>query len=273
MSPKKAVKLKPAQPLRSWSPSTLKAYEECALRLRYEKIERLCQKCFGGEVVKRNGVQACTKCRQPPPPEGEALAKGNVIHKAAELYIRGLPPYNAASPKIPDGLKNPKVAKLLKVLRQGYKDRVVRVELELAFTSMWKPTDWRSSDAWVRMKMDVIHLAGGGVVRVLDWKTGRFKPGDFEDPLNTYAVGALTAGLGQRAEAQLVFTEEGQFVPKTAPKAGDAGWLDVKDLKKAQKEWEARVKPMLTDTSFSPRPGDYCRYCPFSRNKGGPCEF
>lgn len=267
-SKKTAVKVKPAPKLTSWSPSSLKAYEECAQRLRYEKVEKLCQKCFGGAVLKVRGVLSCTKCGQPPPPEGVHLATGNVIHGAAEMFIRG-----QGGDKVPDGLRNSKVSKLLKVLRQGYKDRVVRVELELAFTSSWKPTEWFSKEAWVRMKMDVIHLLGEGVVRVIDWKTGQFKPADYDDALNVYAVGSLTAGLGQRAEAQLVFTQSGDFVPEKPPKAGEAGWLELKDLARAQTTWERRVKPMLNDTVYAPRPGAYCRHCPFSRNKGGPCEY
>lgn len=263
-----AVKVKPAPKLVSWSPSTLKAYEECPQRTRYEKVEKLCPACFKGALEWHHGIQACSVCKALPPPEGEHLAKGNRIHEAAEMYIRG-----QGGAKVPPGLTNPKVAKLVKVLRQGYKDRQVRVELDLAFTSSWKPTEWRAKDAWVRMKMDVIHLLGEGVVRVIDWKTGRFKPADYDDALNIYAVGALTAGLGTRAEARLVFTEGGEFVPEKPPKKGDAGWLEEGDLVKAQKEWARRALPMLNDTMYPPRPGIYCRYCLFSRNKGGPCEF
>ena len=40
-----------------------------------------------------------------------------------------------------------------------------------------------------------------------------------------------------------------------------------------KKHWEKRSKAMLADTSFKATPGDACRWCAYSKTKGGPCEY
>jgi len=156
----------------------------------------------------------------------------------------------------------------LDTLRAAYKQQKCRVELDLAFTKDWRLTQWMAQDVYVRFKMDVIHLLDGKRSEITDWKTGRFKPEEeFDDQLNGYAVAALTAGFGEETTAQLCFTDQGQTV------RSEAGTLKRSDLGKAQKALDARAKRMFVDKVFPPRAGNSCRWCPFSSNKGGPCEY
>jgi hypothetical protein len=48
---------------------------------------------------------------------------------------------------------------------------------------------------------------------------------------------------------------------------------DAKELPKLRESWNKKVTPMLNDTRFSPKPGNHCRWCTFSKTKGGPCKF
>jgi hypothetical protein len=41
-----------------------------------------------------------------------------------------------------------------------------------------------------------------------------------------------------------------------------------------KKKWEGRIKALFADDTFAPRPSDFaCRFCDYSKEKGGPCEF
>lgn len=222
----------------SWSPSRLGAYENCPASAKYKYIEKL------------------------PEPPSPTLDRGIEIHKGAEDYV------THRTRKLHEDLQNPKVKKLLGVLRKDYKLKKVRVELELAFTREWKPCHWLAKDVYVRFKLDVLHLRPGKSALVIDWKTGKFKPdGEYDQQLSAYAVGALSSGLVESVTAQLVFTDCGEVVERPA------GTLTLKDLPKAQKLWDKKAKAMLSDTRFAPRPGNSCRWCPFSTNRGGPCKF
>ncbi len=223
----------------SWSPSKLDLYLECPAKAKYKYIDKL------------------------PDPGGPALERGSEIHKAAEMYVTG-----RRSDVHPD-LQNVKVKKLLGALKKDYTAKKVRVEMELAFTQAWKACHWLAPDVYVRFKIDVVHFIKDGAAKVIDWKTGRFKEEDpkYDAQLGGYAVAVLSSGLVKSATAQLVFTDAGQVVERPS------GTLALKDLATAQKYWDKKAKPLLNDTKFAPRPGDYCRYCPYSTNKGGPCRF
>lgn len=220
-----------------WSPSKLACYEQCPRQAKYKFVDKL------------------------PDPGSAAMQRGNEIHGAAEDYIRGL------TTKVHPDLK--KVRPMLLSLRKGYIDRTVRVELALGFDKQWKLLpDWFHDDTWLRIKVDVLHFVSPDFTKVIDWKTGKLKEGDvYDDAMRLYAIAALSAGFGNETVAQLVFTDFGKTVDRPA------GQLSMTELPKARREWDDRVKKMTKDKTLSTRPGFYCRWCTYSRNKGGPCEF
>lgn len=249
----RAEALRPAA-FRAWSPSALKDYEECPRRTMLERAKRLCRRCFQGVVRKQ-----CSHCGEGEPPRGEALERGERIHRDAEMYIRG-------QGKLTADLQ--KVRRQLGDLRSAYRQGQARVELQLAFTRKWKLTEWLAQDVYVRFKLDVLRLLGRTQSRVTDWKTGRYRPEeDFSDQLNGYAVAALSAGFGEEVEAELVFTDIGK------PITTGAGRLTLPRLGQAQQALDRRARRMLSDQLFAPRPGRYCTWCRYSANAGGPCEF
>lgn len=223
----------------SWTVSKLGQYNKCPAQAKFKNLDKL------------------------PEPPSPALARGSEIHEAAEMYVAG------RMPKLAEELKHPKIKALLDKLKAEYKLKKVRVELELAFTRQWKPCHWLAKDVYVRFKIDCVHFLKDGAVYVIDWKTGKFKPNDpeYDDQLHAYCTAILSTGLAKTAQAALVFTDTGDVVEREGQP------LTLAQLPAAQKGWDKKAKPMLADTRHAPRPGNACRWCAYSANKDGPCEF
>lgn len=221
----------------SWTVSKLNGYNECPAKAKYKNIDKL------------------------PEPSSPALARGTEIHGHAEQYITG------REKKLVEELSNPVIKKMLNALRKDYKLKKVRVEMELAFTKDWKVCHWLAKDVYVRFKIDCVHWKGEKKVHVIDWKTGRFKPSEeYQEQLHAYCVALLSSGLAEEATSALVFTDSGDIVKSDTT-------LTMADLPAAQQKWDKKALPMLSDSVHAPRPGNACRWCPYSTNRGGPCEF
>lgn len=234
--PTKAVKK-----LTSWSFSRWAMYEECPLKTKLRHIDKLAPKV---------------------PPDRKAMDRGTDIHKLAEDYTLG------TLKKLPPELKLFKQEFL-----QARKAKDVKVELELAFDRGWNVCDWKDwNRAWVRIKIDLA-VKVRKVLKVVDHKTGRLKTTEYGPQLELYALGGLLEDSKvDTVKTELWFLDQGEIVPdaKAEPLAGIYHRSDLSSLKK---KWEIRVAPMLNDTQFAPRPGNYCRWCDYSAKKGGPCKF
>jgi hypothetical protein len=80
------------------------------------------------------------------------------------------------------------------------------------------------------------------------------------------AAGLLPSPVSA-VQAELWYLDQGVIWPE-APNP-----VSVKQYPKLQKLWGQRTKAMLTDKTFKPRPGNACRWCTYSKAKGGPCQY
>lgn len=228
----------------AWSPSRLNDYETCPAKANYKYVLRL------------------------PEPPAEALDRGSRIHGEAEQFIIG------KEKAVPKDLG--RVKRELLRLRKKHAKGLVHVEKALAFDDGWSPVDWFSKDAWLRCKLDVVEVVSMGAKKlvksalVTDWKTGRNNPRDAEkhgQQLNLYALAVVQSSLAERVRARLIFTDTGESVDRPE------GTVSTKDAITLREKWEARVAPMMRDRTFDPTPNFTCRWCAFSKAKGGPCKF
>lgn len=136
-------------------------------------------------------------------------------------------------------------------------------EGEWAFTRAWTETRWDDwTGAWVRMKLDA-HDIQGTRLRVIDFKTGKER--NYEKQLELYGLGGFKRfPQAEEVEAEIWYTDFGKI---------DGFTFTRRDAASLQKTWEKRVAKMMADTEFRPRPGNHCRWCPFSKAKNGPCEY
>ena len=94
-------------------------------------------------------------------PQSHAMSYGNIVHKAAEKFVRDdvdIPEKFAYMRETIEHLKNKKGDKLC--------------ELRMAITQDAKATTWMAKDVWLRSIADLI-IKTGDKARIIDYKTGK----------------------------------------------------------------------------------------------------
>ena len=229
--------------LTSWSYSVYNSYIKCALSVMFEKIQRI-------------------KIEEPPNPHFE---KGDRVHKSAESHIKGTGKAPTVIPELV-GVKD-----RLNVFR---KMRAM-AELEWAFTKDYVQTSWFGRDAWLRMKVDVCATSSEPpLIQITDWKTGKVYP-EHKQQRSLYALGGLQMaelGLlpGIKSGDKAVELIAEHLSTDTTQSATER--FKMKDLKPLKREWGARIKGMMSDTTYRATTGFHCRYCKFRKSAGGPCQ-
>jgi RecB family exonuclease len=233
-----ATKVIPIKQITAWSFSRYSDYKKCPALAKYKHIDKLKE------------------------PGSAAMDRGTAIHKLAEDYtlgkIKALPPELLSF--------KPEFAAVKKLKSK-------MVEEQWAYKADWSPAAWNDwSGAWLRVKMDLAFIRDDNTLVVIDHKTGKFRPEQHEayvEQLELYAAAGFVQCPDVLAvEPRLWYIDEGLDWPPEDTKPYLA-----KDAKKLRTTWEKRVKPMLNDTTFAPKPGDACRWCHFRRSNGGPCKF
>jgi CRISPR/Cas system-associated exonuclease Cas4 (RecB family) len=234
-----------ATQITSWSYSRYSLYTQCPLKAKLSIIDKL---------------------KEPPSP---AMERGTAIHKEAEDYMKG------SIARLPASLKS--LAPEFKAIRAARKKNpaLVPIEETWAMRRDWSITTWNDwNECWLRVKLDAAVRTGSDVV-VNDVKTGKFRAdniGDYEVQLQLYGLGALIMFGGipdVRVTARLLYVDAGTVHPEPEK----AAVYVAKDLLALKKDWERRVKPMLSDKTFAPKPNRYCYSCSFRKDAGGPCAY
>ena len=194
-----------------------------------------------------------------PLPAGKsehANDRGNRIHDAAEMYVKG------GVELIPELTK---FESEFNVLRDLHKEGRVSLEGEWAVNLEWEPVAWSSDDAWCRMKLDALVLSKDKLhARVIDYKSGK------------------------RHGNEIKHTEQGQIYQLATflryPDIQDItvefwytdlGETDIKNYSRIQgvqyfNKYNSRLLAISSATEFPPNPNAFsCRWCPYN---GNACE-
>lgn len=217
----------------AWSYSRYADYKQCPAKFMYKHLKKL------------------------PDPGNAAMNRGNTIHKMAEDFIR-------AKIDIPPELES--VRRELEYCR----DNMAVAEESWGFRNDWgwigRP-GWFGADVWFRAKTDVRLLYEDDTLLLIDWKTGK-KYFDNEQQIELFALAGFRRFPNvTEVDTRLLYTDadpddnEIQRVYK------------VKELEAIQRDWTKRVVPMFKDRRFAPTPSGKCGWCPYSKEKGGPCKF
>lgn len=247
--------------IKAWSWSRYRTYQQCPLKAKLTILEK----------------------RQEP--KSPAMQRGADLHEELAAYLKG------TRRALSKDLKP--LAPVLAPLREQFKrlrqlqakGTAPIAEEQWAFTAKWTRTEWTNwAGAWCRVVLDVMWWVSETRVRVRDWKSGRMSEKEVNEYLEQLELYALAVLLRyphcKEVAPDLYFIDAQQAYP--APK--ELIVFTQADVPRLKKAWQLRVKRMLADTKFSPKPGWYCPGCYFNASTAygwkvkvakpaGPCKF
>lgn len=233
-------KLKPKQ-FKSWSYSRYTDYARCPAYANYKHNLKL------------------------PEPKSDAMARGIEIAKIEEDFFGG-------KVKLPK-LKTVVHPNVVGDLANAKKQKTLFFEQNWGFDLKWKETDYFDwTNCALRIKVDFgWQDLDTGIVHLRDNKTGKYNDYDVEKyllQLDLYRAGAAARFPNAKGfTSQLIYTDLGIRYPQ------EPLVVSMAEALKAQKQWDKRVKPLLNDKLFPPKPNKGCGWCAFSKSKGGPCKY
>lgn len=181
-----------------------------------------------------------------------AMERGQKMHENIEGYLNGweteLIPENAAWKEALDALKQ--------------KD--FKAEQALGFDSSWnKLPDWFSKATWLRVKMDASYKEGAKG-KAIDFKSGKYRIPSTEQ-IELYAIGLHAANPElEEVSAEFWFIDTGEVYEKAYTRA---------ELLALRKKYEGYAGSMYNEAAWNPEPSRECRWCPYSKTKGGKCKY
>lgn len=239
----------------SWSLSSVKTFEQCGLKAKFRYVDRL------------------------PEPRSDKANRGVQFHRDIELFLRGelstLPPELSFYAQWFTELKTYEI----------YPEHTIRLSRD------WNPTA-EGEKYWYKGILDLKVVRRGAKqisngqssektgdkevvgaippteVIIYDWKTGAIYP-EHQDQRTLYSVATF-------AEHPTVLSVRAIHVYVDLRKLREQTFHrdQMHDLRKP---WEDRANKFLTALQnvdfLIPNPGFHCRYCPYSKVKGGPCRF
>ncbi len=249
--------------IKAWSFSRYGDYDDCPRKAKYKHVQRIVEPI--------------------PSPEDEPdhpLNRGSRIHKEAEDFLL-FAQANGPGGELPESLST--FAEEFDVLARDAGN--CHVEEQWTFKKDWSRTSWFARNAWLRVKLDCAHLIEDGVLRVIDFKTGKCRPEQVDKYRRQTSLYALAAFIMfpdvKEVRAELWFVDPGVLVAEgsltnphdpNSEKYTGFNFTREPDAEGLKEKWLRMSHAMLIDETFAPNPTFKCRWCYFSKKKGGICE-
>jgi hypothetical protein len=219
--------------VKSWSFSALSTFEKCQHQIKLSRVDGI------------------------PQESGPAAERGNRIHQHIEDFIKGESEELSADVKY--------FHSLIENLRYEYADAKVMVEDEWAYGTEWESAEYRSRDAWCRMKLDALHWESETCAIAYDWKTGKKFGNEFKHSQQgqLYAIGTfLLFPNAEHVTVKFIYVDQNDTLEKTYTR--DEAMLFLPS-------WTKRGVRMTQTTEFIPSPSIHtCRWCPYKEEA---CEW
>lgn len=185
---------------------------------------------------------------------GPALVRGSRIHDDIDVYLKGW------------GQELPKEA-------QPWAEYIAEIKTQptltgengLGFDNGWNLLEnWFHPETWLRSKIDA-RYHDGDFVKIIDWKTGKYREPS-TDQLKLYAAAApsLVPGVST-IQVEMVYIDQ---YPKTY-----VAEYTKDDVPLIRRDFEKEIEALYETEAWPTQPSRLCRWCPYSRHNGGPCEF
>jgi hypothetical protein len=185
-------------------------------------------------------------------PSNEAMKRGSKMHEDIEAYLQGwvttLPPELESWRTHLDELKASEFV----------------AEQAVGLDKDWQPLrDWFQPTTWLRSKMDAKSKRDKALT-VIDFKSGKYRvPSD--EQIELYAI----VGHAQHPEVEEV-TAEFWFIDLDDSYSRT---YTAAELLALRKKYEALAAAMYNTQVWSESPSRNCKWCNYSRSRGGPCKY
>lgn len=183
----------------------------------------------------------------------EAAVRGDDVHQSAEDYLAG---------------KRDDVH--IDILQhQGFfnqlRDAGAQPETKFAVDREWKPCSYDSSDRLIRGKID-IELADAQTIYEL--KTGK-RYEEHMSQMNLYGLIKLIEWETDHVDVICFYLDQPLSYKTNPQKISYA-----KDMVGSYKYfWNLAIEEIENDQTYMANPTWKCKFCPYSRDNKGPCEF
>lgn len=233
----------------AWSYSRYADYQLCPLKFKLKHIDKM----------KEEG--------------SPAMQRGSDIHKLGETFLTAPPAKGKKVPVVP-----PEYA--------HFKDEMLQlrgldpmVEQQWGFTQNWEPATgsgrdphgWFAKDTWLRIVCDVAVFYDDDTADIIDFKTGRMYDTNQEQMELFSAAPFMKRPTLKHVTTRLWYLDVPD--PKGTGDNVVVQEFTRDDFERIKKQWIKRIVPMFKDQRFAPTPNDKCRWCSFSKEKGGPCKY
>lgn len=193
-------------------------------------------------------------------PESPHFVKGMRVHAGVDSFLRNRTPM---LPREADPMRSDLVA--LKA------NKTLRGEEAWGYDDEWQPlpvTGYFSKADRLRAKVDAMYWPNAKEIEIIDFKTGQVRESGLDQPRFYAMLALLRYSKAMAAYFSLWFLEHDKILPDLE----DRKPLRRKDLPKTMDEFSKRIKDVVSKTGAA-EPGIYCKWCPFAKNKGGPCQY
>jgi len=187
-----------------------------------------------------------------PSGSSPAMERGTKMHQNIESYLNGW-----VTTLIPEVIA-------WKEALDALKEKDFKAEQALGFDKEWgKLSDWFGKTTWLRVKMDASYVEGNKGTAI-DFKSGKYRVPSKEQ-VELYAIGLHAANPSlMEVSAEFWFLDTGETYERT---------YTAKELLDLRKKYEQYVAPIYADKTWAPNPSNECRWCPYSKTKGGTCKY
>lgn len=183
-----------------------------------------------------------------PQEKSPQAARGTDVHKSIEDYLTG------ATRKVHE------VMTPFSHILQDLKAKRADVEFKIGITKDWKVTSF--NNGYGRSVLDSAYVMDD-LVDIQEWKTGKMYDDHTEQRHLYILFASVNWPKAKHFKIQSYYFDLGK--KKTLN-------LERAELPAVQTDFNARITIMANDDIHAPRPGYYCGWCPYSRQKGGPCR-
>ena len=180
-------------------------------------------------------------------PESEALKRGIKVHNKIEDYIKGK-------------RKTLKDVSRAKKFIDEIKKMDAKTEEFWHFNKNWEMVDdWN----WLVVKVDAYCIPKEGILRLIDWKTGKPWP-EHRSQLHLYATAGFSAYDCHTVECIASYVDAGSSI----------FYIFEEDEYESMKDtWSKRISRLEKEKKWKMNPGFHCKWCNFGKSKEGPCSY